>query len=184
MLSASIWPLLLASKWIVTHTLTPLKVLQGSDLQFPHWATSMQISSFIPHFLELHICYKTLCEILSFTIISCCPQLGSVTLITTGVSGTTGFLGAMGSCLFSAFHMHLPRFPLQVATPPSLCTVLCQRVFLYLDISDAYDSVSVLCACLLGLWWMADMLIANLLSNCYLNSFSDASLHHLHSHTN
>lgn len=114
-----IWPLLLASEWIMTFT--TLKWLQSSNLQFPQWDTSVQISSFILHFLELCICYKTLCEILNFSIISCCPQLGSVTLVVTGVSRTTGFLGAMGFCPILSFPLcSCPDFP---------CNWLLHRLF-------------------------------------------------------
>lgn len=100
----------------------------------------MQISCFIPHFLKLCICYKTLCEILKFTVMSCCPQLGSVTLVTTGLSGTTWISRCHGVLAHSQLStLQLPRFSFQLATPPSLCSILCQCAFLYLDISDAYD---------------------------------------------
>lgn len=164
-------------------TFTTLKFLQSSNLQFPHWTTSVQISSFIPHFLELCICYKTLCEILNFAIISSCTQLGSVTLVTTGVSGTTGFLGAMGSCPILTFPLcSCPDFPYNwlfhhlLQHPVSVCISVCGHFWCI------WQRVS--CTPLLGLWWMADIPITNFLSNCYSNSFLNASLHHLHSHTN
>lgn len=121
-------------------TFTTLKFLQSSNLQFSHRSTSVQISSFIPHFLKLCICCKTLCEILKFTIMSCCLQLGSVTPVTTGLSGTTWISRCHGVLPCSRLStLQLPRFSLKLATPPSLCSILCQCVFLYLDTSDAYD---------------------------------------------
>lgn len=80
--------------------------------------------------------------------------------------------------------LQLLSYSLQQATPTSLCTILCQCVFLYLDISDAQDNVKCLVQPSLGPLIVTDMLTINLLSHYYSVSFSNASLHHLHSHAN